>query len=176
MIQENMKATKSRQKSYHDKQRKYIEFQEGDHVFFRVTHVTGFSRALKSKKLTPCFIGPYQIIQRVGVVAYCMALHPYLSNLHDIFHVPQLRKYIHDLSHVIQMDDAQVRDNLTVEISPIRIKDREVKKLCGKEIVLVKVVFGGPAGGSMTWELESRIKESHPELFLLGNFRMRKSF
>lgn len=135
-----MKASQSRKKSYHDKRRKDLEFQDGDHIFLRVTHVIGVGRALKSKKLTHRFIGSYQITQRVGVVAYPV-LSLSLSNFHDFFHVSQLQKYIHDLSHVIQMDDVQVRDNLTIEASPIRIEDREVKQLCGKEIVLVKV-FG----------------------------------
>ena len=105
-----------------------------------------------------------------------MALPPSLSNFHDVFHVSQLRKYTHDPSHVIQMDDVQVQNNMTVEASSIRIEDREVKQLCGKEIVFVKVVWGGPAGGNMTWELESRMKESYPELFSPGNFRGQKSF
>ena len=112
MIQEKIKASQSRQKSYHDKQRKDLKFQEGDHVFFRVTPVTGVGRALKSKKLTPRFICPYQISERVGTVAYRVGLPPHLLNLHDVFHVSQLRKYVPDPSHVIQRDDVQVRDNL----------------------------------------------------------------
>ena len=68
-IREKMKASQNRQKSYHDKRRKDLEFQEGDHVFLRVTPVTGVGRALKSKKLTSRFIGPYQISARVGDVA-----------------------------------------------------------------------------------------------------------
>ena len=59
LIREKMKASKSRQKIYHDKRRKDLEFQAGDHVFLRVTPVTGVGQALKSKKLTSCFIGPY---------------------------------------------------------------------------------------------------------------------
>ena len=82
-----------------------MEFQAGDHVFLRVTPVTGVGRALKSKKLTSRFIGPYQILDRVGNVAYRVALSPNLSNLHDVFHVSQLRKYISDPSHVIHMDN-----------------------------------------------------------------------
>ena len=77
-----MKASQDRQKSYHDKHRKALEFQEGDHVFLRVTPKTGVGRALKSKKLTPKFIGPYQISERVGAVAYRVGLPPHLSNLH----------------------------------------------------------------------------------------------
>jgi hypothetical protein len=165
MIQEKMRIAQSRQKSYHDKRRKSLEFQEGDHVFLRVTPITGVGRALKSKKLTPRFIGPYQILERIGEVAYRIALPPSLANLHEVFHVSQLRRYIPDPSHVVQVDDVQVRDNLTVETSPMRIEDRELKQLRGKEIALVKVAWGGPAGGNVTWELESQMKESYPELF-----------
>jgi hypothetical protein len=92
MIQEKMKASQDRQKSYHDRKKRAVEFQEGDHVFLRVTPMTGVGRALKSKKLTPRFIGPYQILKRIGDVAYQIALPPRLSNLHDVFHVSQLRK------------------------------------------------------------------------------------
>lgn len=74
-----------------------------------------------------------------------MALPPCLLHLHNVFHVSQLQKCIHDPSHVIQMGDVQVRDNLTIKASPIRIEEREVKQLCAKEIILVKVVWGGPA-------------------------------
>jgi hypothetical protein len=96
MIQEKMKATQSRQKSYHDKKRKDVEFQEGDHVFLRVNSTTGVGRALKSRKLTSKFIGPYQILKRIRKVAYKIALPPSLSNLHDVFHVSQLREYVSD--------------------------------------------------------------------------------
>lgn len=63
--------------------------------------MNGVIRALKSKKLTPCFVGLYQITQRVGYVSYIVALPPSLSNLHDIFHVSQRRKYIPDPFHII---------------------------------------------------------------------------
>ena len=109
-------------------------------------------------------------------MAYRIALPPNLSNLHDVFHVSQLRKYAADPSHVIHMDDIQVRDNLTVETMPVRIEDHEVKILRGKEIALVKVVWLGAAGESATWELESRMRGVYPELFESGNFRGRKCF
>jgi len=150
MIQEKMKASQSRQKSYHDKRRKDIEFQVGDHVFFRVNPVTGVGRALKCRKMTPRFVGPFEIIEKVGVVAYWIALPPCLSNLHDVFHVSQLWKYVYDASHVIQVDDLEVRDNWTVETWPVTIEDREVKRLRGKEIVLVKVIWVRPTSESAT--------------------------
>ena len=91
LVQEKMRIAQSRQKSYSDKRRKPLEFQEGDHVFLKVSPMTGIGRAMKSKKLTPRFIGPFQILQRVGPVAYRIALPPFLSKLHDVFHVSQLR-------------------------------------------------------------------------------------
>ncbi|XP_050920405.1 uncharacterized protein LOC127138042 [Lathyrus oleraceus] len=165
MIREKIKVSQSRQKSYHDKRRKALEFEVDNHVFLRDTPVTGVGRALKSRKLTSCFIGLYQISEKVGDVAYRITLPPSLVNLHDVFHVSQLRRYIVDPSHVVQLDDVEVRDNLTVETLPMRIEDREVKQLRGKEITLVKVVWGGPAGGNVTWELESQMRDSYPELF-----------
>lgn len=119
MIRDKMKISQSLQKSYHDKRRKDLEFQEGDHVFLKVTPITGVGHALKSKKLTSKFMGPYQISERIGVAAYRVALPPHLANLHDVFHVSQLRKYIPDPSHVIPLDDVQVRENLTVETLPL---------------------------------------------------------
>ena len=102
--------------------------------------MTDVGVALKSNKLTPRFIGPYQITQRIGVADYRVDLPPSLSNLHDVFLVSQHWKYIHDPPHVIQMNDVQLWDNLTIEASILRIKDREAKYLRGQEITLVKVV------------------------------------
>jgi len=94
-----------------------------------------------------------------------VGLPPHLSNLHDVFQVSQLQKYVLDPSHVIPRDDVQVRDNLTVETLPVRIEGREVKKLRGKEIPLLKFVWEVATGESLTWELESKMLESYPELF-----------
>ncbi|XP_058756176.1 uncharacterized protein LOC131629403 [Vicia villosa] len=88
MIHERMKSSQSYQKSYHDKRTKTLEFQVDDHVFMRVSPTTGASRDLKSRKLTPHFIGPYHISERVGEVAYQITFLPSLANLHDVFHVP----------------------------------------------------------------------------------------
>ncbi|XP_058764468.1 uncharacterized protein LOC131637920 [Vicia villosa] len=147
-------------KSYHYKRRKALEFEVGDHVFLRVTSITGVGRALKSRTLMPRFIGPYENLRRVGEVAYQISMLSSLAYLHNLFLVSHLRRYIVDPSHVVQVDDVQVRDNLTVEPLPIRIEDRELKQLHGKEIALVKVAWRGPAGGNMTWELESNMKGS----------------
>ncbi|XP_058733092.1 uncharacterized protein LOC131604683 [Vicia villosa] len=140
MIQEKMRASQSRQKSYHDKRRKALEFEKDDHVFLRVTPITGVGRALKSRKLTPRFIGPYQISERVGEVAYRIALPPSLSNLHDVFHVSQLRRYIADPSHVVQLDDVQNRSGGEKQEEEARVfeeKSRESDEICALKFRVV---------------------------------------
>jgi len=108
MIQDRMRATQSRQKSYGDKRRMPLMFEAGDDVFLRVTPTAGIGRKLKSRKLTPRFIGPYQIMRRIGPVAYEIALPPHLANLHNVFYVSQLSKYMSDPTHVLEEDDVQI--------------------------------------------------------------------
>ncbi|XP_073222364.1 uncharacterized protein [Cicer arietinum] len=123
------------------------------------------------QKLTPRFIGPYQILKRDGNVAYQIALPPSLSNLHSFFHVSQLRNYIFDPSHVIESNKVQIKENLTFETLPLRIEDQKTKELRDKTISLVKVVWGGATGESATWEVQSQMRDSYQELFLSGKFR-----
>ena len=76
MVRDRMQASQSRQKAYADRRRRPLEFAAGDHVFLRVTRTTGVGRALRSRKLSPKFLGPYQITRRIGPVAYEIALPP----------------------------------------------------------------------------------------------------
>jgi len=64
-----------------------LEFTTGEHVFLRVTPTTGVKRAIKSRKLSPKFVGPDQILRKIGLVAYEIALPPQLANLHNVFHM-----------------------------------------------------------------------------------------
>jgi len=141
-----------------------LEFAAGDHVFLRVTRTTGVGRALRSKKLSPKFLGPYQITRRIGPVAYEIALPPQLANLHPMFHVSQLRKYVFDPAHVLEAEDIQIREDLTVEVPPIALEDSKVEERRGKIVSLVKVIWDRRTGDS-TWELEDDMRKSRPHLF-----------
>ena len=81
--------------------------------------------------------------------------------------------YIHDPSHVVGLDDVQVKENLTYETLPLRIEDRRTKHLQGKEIPLVKVIWGGTSEEDATWELESQMRAAYSSLFESGKFRGR---
>jgi len=129
-----------------------------------VTPTTGIGRVLKSRKLTLRFIGPYQITRRIGAAAYEIALPPHLSNLHNVFHVSQLRKYIASPDHVLESDEVQVREDLTMPVGPVRILYTQVKQLRGKELKTVKVLWD-EATQEMTWEMEDLMRKSYPHLF-----------
>ncbi|XP_025664721.1 uncharacterized protein [Arachis hypogaea] len=164
-IRARILTTQSRQKSYADQRRKSLEFEVGEHVFLRVTPTTGIGRAIKIKKLNPRYIGPFEILRRFGPVAYQVALPPHLSNLHDVFHVLQLCKYTSDAAHVLEPETVELRENLTFQVTPVRIDDTSVKKLRGKEVSLVKVAWKWAGVKEHTWELESEMRKDYPELF-----------
>ena len=79
-----------------------MEFQEGEHIFLKDNPTMGIGRAMKVKKLCPRFIGPFQILKQIGLVAYQIALPPNLSNIHHVFHVSQFRKYNPDPNHILE--------------------------------------------------------------------------
>ena len=95
----------------------------------------------KRRKLSPRFIGPYEIVSKVGPVAYKLKLPLELSRIHDTFHVSMLRKYIPDPSHVLRELPVQLKENLTYEETPVQIVDRKEQVLRSKVIHLVKVLW-----------------------------------
>ena len=78
-----------------------LEFEVGDHVFLKVMPKRGVVRSGKRGKLSPRFIGPFEVLERIGIVAYRLALPPNMSGVHEVFHVSMLRKYTPDPSHVV---------------------------------------------------------------------------
>ncbi|KAK2403898.1 putative mitochondrial protein [Trifolium repens] len=164
-IRDKLKVAQSRQKSYADRKRRPLEFQEGDHVFLRVTPKLGLRGAFKTKKLCPRFIGPYQILRRVGPVAYQLALPPSMAGLHDMFHVSQLRKYIPDPYRPVELEQIDLQPDLTYQPDPVRIVERDAKILRNKRIPIVKVEWAQSPDGEFTWELESDMRKSYPYLF-----------
>ena len=103
--------------------------------------------------------------EKVGKVAYRLALPPSLAAVHDVFHVSQLRKYIRDESHVIDHSELEVRPDLSVPDQPVAIIDSSEKHLRNKVVRLVRVQWSSQSPGDSTWELENRMREQYPQLF-----------
>ena len=101
LIRQRLLTAQSRQKSYADVRRRPLEFEVGDHVFLNVMPKRGVVRFGKHGKLSSRFIGPFEILERIGTVAYQFALPPSMSGVHEVFHVSMLRKYTPDPAHVV---------------------------------------------------------------------------
>ena len=122
----------------------------------------------KRGKLSPRYIGPYEIVGKVGPVAYKLKLPPELSRIHDTFHVSMLRKYIPDPSHVLREQPLQLKENLTYEEEPVQILDRREQVLRNKTILLVKALWRTHTVEEATWEHEEQMKRHYSHLFDAG--------
>lgn len=110
------------------------------HVFFRVFTMKGVMRFRKCGKLSPHYVVPFEIVDKVGAIAYRLALPPDLFMIHPASHVSVLHKYVPDPSHVLALQVIQLDENLSYEEEPRAIVDWQVKKLHSKEVASVKVI------------------------------------
>ena len=141
VVRDNLKIARDRQRNYADNRRRDLQFEIGDRVFLKISPWKGVLRFGRRGKLSPRYIGPYEILSKVGPVAYKLKLPPELSRIHDTFHVSMLRKYIPDPSHVLREQSMQLKENLTYEETPVEIVDRKEQVLRSKVIPLVKVLW-----------------------------------
>ena len=139
IIQERMRTAFSRQKSYADPRRRDVQFGVGDHVFLKISLMKGVMRFGKKRKLKPRYIGPFEILDRVGNVSYRLALPPNFGHVYPVFHISMLRKYVPHSSHILQTQEIEVDKDLSYEKVPVAIVDRQARKLRNKEIAMVKV-------------------------------------
>ena len=154
VIQQRLKTASDKQKSYADLKRKDIEYKVGDKVFLKVSRWRKILRFGKKGKPSPRFIEPYEILERIGLVASRLALHLELAKLHNVFHVSMLQKYLYDESHILPVQDVQVQSDFTYDEEPKAILIREVKQLRNKQVPLVKVLWQHHGMEEATWEPE----------------------
>ncbi|XP_070030802.1 uncharacterized protein [Nicotiana sylvestris] len=126
LIQERLRTTQSRQKSYTDRKVCDMSYMVREKVWLKVSPMKGVMRFGKKGKLSPRFIRPVEVLQRIEEVAYELALPPSLSSVHQVFHFYMLRKYIGDPSHVFAFNTVQLDGNLTYDVEPVAILGRQV--------------------------------------------------
>ncbi|PKA58914.1 hypothetical protein AXF42_Ash001007 [Apostasia shenzhenica] len=121
-----------------------------------------------ANKLNPHYIGPFEIIERVGAVAYILVLPPQLFGIHDVFHVSMLRKCISYPSRVIHFEPSvlELRSDLSYKEKPMRILAKDVRRLRNKEIPMIKVLWNNQVEREATWEVEADMMNSYPEYFI----------
>jgi hypothetical protein len=144
-VQQNFKEARDRKKSYVDHKRRHVEFQVADHVYLKVKAQKISLKLRNCAKLTPRFCEPFEILARIGPVAYQLAL-PANLRIHNVFHVSLLKKYIHDHTHMIDWN--------LVQVEPLRILDRREIALRNRVIAQVKVQWKHFSPKEATWEFE----------------------
>ncbi|GJZ50347.1 hypothetical protein Tco_0604537, partial [Tanacetum coccineum] len=159
LIRERLKTARSRQKCYADRRRKPLEFQVGDRVLLRVSPWKGVVRFGKRGKLAPRFVGPFEIVERIGPVAYRLRLPQELSCIHE--------KCLAESDIQIPLEEIQVNDKVYFIEEPVEIVDRQIKKLKRSWIPIVKVRWDSRRGAEFTWEREDQFKAKYPHLFAL---------
>ncbi|XP_073294437.1 uncharacterized protein [Primulina huaijiensis] len=142
---------------------KLLYWWPGDHVFVMIALMKGVMRFGKKDKLSPRFIGPFKILNRVGTLVYRVALSPNLAGVHNVFHVSMLRKYMANPSYVLNFEPLQLTPNLSYEERPIQILGREEWKLRNKVISLIKVKWLHHSDEEATWESEAKMIARYPE-------------
>ena len=159
VVRERLKVAMDRHKSYADMKRKDIRYEIGEKAFLKVSPRKKVMRFRKKGKLSPRFIGPYKMIEKVGSMAYRLALPPELKKIHNVFHVSMLRRYMSDPSHVVSSEMIEFKTEFTYEEEPIEILAREVKELRKKRIPLVKVLWRNHKMEEATWESEKVMRQ-----------------
>jgi hypothetical protein len=137
----------------------------GDKVFFKVAPWKGIIRFGVKGKLAPRYIGPFEIKERIGPVAYQLELPVYLDKIHNVFHVSLLRKAKIDPSRVLPQVPLKIKGDLTMKTKPVKILDRDEKLLRYKRVPLVRVLWRSSRIEKETWEREFEMKEKFPHLF-----------
>jgi hypothetical protein len=139
MVRENLKLAQSRQKSYADNRRRELRFQVGDFVYLKVSPMRRLRRFKIRGKLAPRYIGPFKILEQRGEVAYELELPPQLSDMHDVFHVSQLRKCLQVPEEQMPLEEITVDEDLTYQEYPVKILDTSDKVTQNNRYKMCKV-------------------------------------
>ncbi|GJT06240.1 hypothetical protein Tco_0840702 [Tanacetum coccineum] len=158
LIKEKFKAVRDRQKSYAGNRRKPFEFEVRDHVLLKVSPWKGMICFGKKGKLAQRYVKPFEILERIGLVAYRLRLPEELSSVYDTFHVSNLKKCLADANLHEPLDAIEVDKTLRFVKEAIEIMDRGIKKLKRKKIALVKVRWNSKRGPEFTWEHEDQMR------------------
>ncbi|XP_069149270.1 uncharacterized protein [Solanum lycopersicum] len=149
--------------------RRELEFEEGDKVYLKISPMKGVMRFGKKGKLSPRYMGPYEISQRVGKVAYELRLPSEVSSVHLVLHVSMPKKCVGDPDYILPIEGLGVYENLSYKEVPIQILNRRVKKLRNKDVASIKVLWRIHLVEGATWEAEADMKSRYPHLFKNSN-------
>jgi hypothetical protein len=163
LIQANILATQSRQKSYTNKRCNPLEFEVGDHVHLQVFLMKGVCRFSVKGKLAPRYIGPYPIIDKYGPMSYQVELPTRLSGVHNVFHVSQLKRCLKPPIDVFIEDTIPLEPDLTYKAYPIKVLDQQDRVTRNKTTWFYKIQWNDHSEDEATWEHEEFLRSNYPE-------------
>eukprot|EP00253_Pinus_taeda_P013537 PITA_13537 len=169
-VRANLKAAQDKQKNFADRKRRFKEYLVGDHVYIKIQAKRSTLQWSGCAKLAPRYCGPFQVLARIGPVAYQLALPSHIR-VHNVFHVSVLKKYVYDPRHVIKWQDIQVEPEGVVLVEPLSILDWREVQLWRRAITQVKVQWRHYGLEEATWEDETLMKRTYPELFMTERHR-----
>jgi hypothetical protein len=148
-----------------DKRRRDLSFEIGDFVYIKVSHMRGNRRFKVKGKLAPRYFGPFKIVDRKGEVTYQLELPPQLSDVHDVFHVSQLKKYLRVLEEQLPMEELDLGGDLTYSERPVKILDTAERVTRNMVTKMCKVQWSHHTEDEATWEHEEELRTDFPKLF-----------
>jgi hypothetical protein len=165
-IQEKLKATQSRQKSYADRKRREASFNPGDFAYLKVSPIRGTQRIQVHGKLARRYIGPYKVLKKVGAAAYKLELPEEMSDIHPVFHVSQLRRCLKVLEEKrVPVETIDLQSDRRYQEVPVNILDTVVKRTRTSEVRVCRVQWSRHEVEEATWEREDALKKEFPHLF-----------
>ncbi|GJR21439.1 putative reverse transcriptase domain-containing protein [Tanacetum coccineum] len=164
-IKDRLKAACDRHKRYVDKKWKPLEFSVGDYVLLKVSPWKGVVCFGKKGKLAPRFVGPFEIVKKVGPVAYQLDFPEELNGVHDTFHVSNLKKCLADPTLQVPLVEIRIDAKLKFVEKHVEILEREFKKLSRSRITIINVRWNSKRGPEFIWECEDQMKLKYPHLF-----------
>jgi hypothetical protein len=162
-----LEAAQDRYKAYADDHRRHVEYKIREYVYLKVTPFKGTQRFQEKGKLSPRYIGPFQIYDRRGKAAYALALPNSLLGVYNVFHVSQLKRCLKAPEEEVNLQDIDINKDLRYREYPIAILDFSERKTRTKTIKMVKVQWSRHSTKETTWEVEDKMRMEYPHLFEL---------
>jgi hypothetical protein len=168
VIKRNLEAAQARQKSYHDRRWKPLQFVVGDQVYLKVSPTKGVQQFGIKGKLSPRYIGPYEIKETCGPVAYQLKLPPHMSAIHDVFHVSQLKKCVCLPTEVLPGPELEIEPDLSYQEHPVKVLDQKERSTRARSIQMYKIQWSNHSEEEATWETEEFLCSHYPDFLPKG--------
>jgi hypothetical protein len=145
-----------------------LQFAVGEHVYLKVSPTKGVQRFGVKGKLAPRYIGPYEIKETCGPVAYQLKLPPHMSAIHDVFHVSQLKKCVRLPTEVLPEPELEIEPDLSYQEHPVKVLDQKERSTQARSIRMYKIQWSNHSEDEATWETEGFLRPHFPDFLPKG--------